>query len=458
MAGGAVGGNVVVFDDYAAYTARFILDLLDGAAWGRWYYEPFAGLRSLPTDAAVRQALHDAGESAGDMLLHLATAGRREAILSALRPADAARLLHALGRPANPGPATTAAIERLLTLWPGAGLRAERRWLSDHNRLRLWLAWRAAGYPPVAVFAAADALLAFADGRRDTPTSAWHDQAASVIDPQPTSAKTASSPWLRTECGGLFLFLPGLIDLGLHRALGDSRDAALRYGWLVMKCLGRALRQQSRDDSVLWLTMGLDAPPDDARWMAGTAATAAARSAWGAALADALESTGWLSHHPPLVERVATEVYTHDVWLTRDTLFDYWLDAAGTPPAGLPSNAPPPDEFASRAKPAAALLRALAIVPDLPQAVDLALTPLAAAILRSFARRLPGFAWSSFDHLQRNFLAGESLVRFTPGLIEVQLPLSPLHSVLRLIGINGYEYAIPWLNDTRAILHLPEAT
>jgi hypothetical protein len=81
---------------------------------------------------------------------------------------------------------------------------------------------------------------------------------------------------------------------------------------------------------------------------------------------------------------------------------------------------------------------------------------MAAALLRSFARRLPGFNWSGFDHLYRNFLAGESRIHRMANEVLVELPASPLHSILRMAGFHGHQYTIPWLDERTVTLQLPE--
>src|SRR5216684_8262880 len=40
--------GVVRFDSEAAYLARFVTDLLRGAAWGQWYYRPLRRFEGLP--------------------------------------------------------------------------------------------------------------------------------------------------------------------------------------------------------------------------------------------------------------------------------------------------------------------------------------------------------------------------------------------------------------------------
>src|SRR5262245_23873363 len=49
--------NVRRFPNRSAYLAHFLADLATGDAWGRWYYASFAGLRLLPTSAALRTAI-----------------------------------------------------------------------------------------------------------------------------------------------------------------------------------------------------------------------------------------------------------------------------------------------------------------------------------------------------------------------------------------------------------------
>lgn len=51
------GLNAVRFRSRAAYVAQFVVDVARGDPWGRWYYAPFEGLKSLPRSAAIRTAL-----------------------------------------------------------------------------------------------------------------------------------------------------------------------------------------------------------------------------------------------------------------------------------------------------------------------------------------------------------------------------------------------------------------
>lgn len=81
---------------------------------------------------------------------------------------------------------------------------------------------------------------------------------------------------------------------------------------------------------------------------------------------------------------------------------------------------------------------------------------LAAAVLRRFARRLPGFAESSGPFLRRNFLDVAARLDFEPDRIAVTLTRPPLALVLGLTGRNRGDRAWPWL-DPRPFVLFPEA-
>lgn len=86
--------------------------------------------------------------------------------------------------------------------------------------------------------------------------------------------------------------------------------------------------------------------------------------------------------------------------------------------------------------------------------VDLTWSLVARALMRAFARRMMGFDQSSMPYLYQNFLAGTSTIHVQQDLIEVRLPCSPLHTVLRMAGVDGQSYALPWLNNTQITLEL----
>ena len=80
---------------------------------------------------------------------------------------------------------------------------------------------------------------------------------------------------------------------------------------------------------------------------------------------------------------------------------------------------------------------------------DLALSLPAYSALRSFAWRLPGFAWSSADYLYRNFLDVAATVQADEDRWVVNLRRTPLHVVLAMTGATQDNYRISWLEPAK---------
>src|ERR1035438_5180753 len=96
-------------------------------------------------------------------------------------------------------------------------------------------------------------------------------------------------------------------------------------------------------------------------------------------------------------------------------------------------------------------------IPEISAELELAATLLARGVLKQFARRLIGFDGSSAEYLHRSFLAGCGFVRDAGERIEVELPDPPLSIVLKLAGILGETYALPWIGGRSiCLLRLPE--
>jgi hypothetical protein len=91
--------EVLHFPDYATYLAHFLLDLAEGSAWSKWYYQRFDGLRMLPASAAVRTAVCDRPDAGLKALLSLTEAGC-SAVVRSLSAADADRILAVVAPPA----------------------------------------------------------------------------------------------------------------------------------------------------------------------------------------------------------------------------------------------------------------------------------------------------------------------------------------------------------------------
>ena len=104
MQDGEDGENVVWFPNSVAFLARFLIDAAEGHAWGKWYYESFAGLRLLPTSAALRTAILDRPAIGQEALLELSTDALQKT-LGALTTQDARTIVDRLAATAPAGDA-----------------------------------------------------------------------------------------------------------------------------------------------------------------------------------------------------------------------------------------------------------------------------------------------------------------------------------------------------------------
>ena len=110
---------------------------------------------------------------------------------------------------------------------------------------------------------------------------------------------------------------------------------------------------------------------------------------------------------------------------------------------------------ALRPYPSALDLEHVVAGPPLELRFDLAWALAARNVLKAFGARLLGFGSSSVPHLWENALAGLTLVRVRGDVVEVELPRVPLDVVLRLSGVDGRTYTVPWLPDLEIRLRLP---
>lgn len=90
----------------------------------------------------------------------------------------------------------------------------------------------------------------------------------------------------------------------------------------------------------------------------------------------------------------------------------------------------------------------------LSRARDRALTVVAQTVLRAFASKLPGFAWSSGPFLRDNVFACTATVEEEPERYVVQLSPSPLQLLLNLTGLSRAQFSLPWF-DQRPIAIFP---
>jgi hypothetical protein len=84
--------------------------------------------------------------------------------------------------------------------------------------------------------------------------------------------------------------------------------------------------------------------------------------------------------------------------------------------------------------------------------LDLALSLAARSVVRNFAWRLPGFAWSSADFLYTNFLDVVATVEPKAEAWLVRVGRPPLHIVLAMTGASQDNYHVSWLDGRRVQL------
>jgi hypothetical protein len=110
--------NVLFFPSPAALLGQFVTDLSDNAAWDKWYYRQYEGLRHLTASGALRTALLDEPEMGLGAMLGLNGSALAN-VLRTLSPGDARLVFDGLSRGTTPASkaeclaATVAACEGL---------------------------------------------------------------------------------------------------------------------------------------------------------------------------------------------------------------------------------------------------------------------------------------------------------------------------------------------------------
>ncbi|MGK7865371.1 hypothetical protein [Falsiroseomonas sp. E2-1-a4] len=396
--GVADGRAVVRFASPTAHVAAFLVALVEGSAWGRWWFHRFVGLRSLPISAAIHTALLRDPTTALAVLAALPDALRGR-VLAALGPAGAAhvvrtvrlgepdavpdgvwtRLAEALDGDGIVDPALRAlALAATVAETPGA-LRAAARLL----RLKAWVRampeqagpWLANGAIPARLDGAAATLLAA------TPAAARQALAArEAAPPAPRPAATL----LACPFGGYVLLCPGLLD--------QPNEAAID-GWPELCGAAPA--------SLVRLLA-----------LAAAAGPARAKSLWqDAALRDLFGVAG----------PTATELddWARGIGPARWAALARSLPVAAMREVGLPAR----------------LLRG--------RIARATLARLAAATLAGFARRLPGFAAASPAFLRSNLLGRGATFQRLPGSVHVRLERPPLDVLLAMTGLGDRRCRLP---------------
>jgi hypothetical protein len=440
------GERAIQFPNRAAFVAQYVTDAAAGRANGRWYYAPFASLAALPAASAIREAIIREPAIAFAIVAELARTKRLGTVINALSGRGAREVWECAfpesDSTSDPSPSL---VELLLSVWEET-VRRDITPAADRGtiaRVALRLAAAVLESPSSPVNATElrthiEALLAF----------------AAMLD-------GVAAPWLLVE---------SIID-------GDAAAAVIRA----------AASDRITDLATLRFLTRLGATRADLVTCAASTiashfgAPASANSSNDAITSDAVASqpgairTGKRASIPR--DAIATDIVASRyaaLSLLLSPLIDLGLFAAE-------------DEVAQRvllAARCAGRRRAGDVFSD-PIALlfaggdaamrldeqrdfrielrDLTTTNVrrvaraARTLMQSLAARLPGFARSSPAHLRENFLTGEGAIRFDRERIDVYLPPLPLGLVVRIAGMHGRGFEVPWLPGRVVTLLLPES-
>jgi hypothetical protein len=377
--------DVVRFPDRASYVARFVEESVAGAAPSRWWLESFGGRVHEPPAVAVPAVLRADPSSAAAVLAALARARRLAWVAASIGERAAAEVVASLPVGVDQPHALTALATAVRT-WPDGA-----RGLPGPEAVALYLAG-------VVAAAKGGGGLGPAEARAVTAVAKSWEALAALPSRGRSEAAAAADVILRRAA----LRVPSTTaDLPVAVEPGEGPEAGVtRFGgvFLLLPALAVVLGDVEHDD------------------------LAAARYAV------------LLTCFGPGARRLARH--------------DGGLVAA----AGLDA---PPDALAGAVERAAVILPADPddLKPNDAAHVDTAwlgwrgpaVADTAAAVLRAFARGLPGFANAGFAHLAENFLTGAARFTTGPDGLVVTLPDVPLKVVLHLAGWRGNRFEIDWL-------------
>ncbi len=446
-----VPDGTMVFADRAAYLKEFLIDRAAGHAHERWYYRAFEGLALLPLSAAIRTAVLEIPKD-GELALLRMSPPARNAILRALSEADAARVLRGL-LPDVPSEPSERVLVRALERIEGGSRTAT---LKGYLELRESLP----DEPPQSVGAAIERAGAFlhaaariADVARlikaiksadlailvrltdvDTGQALLRLQAApahvllraaGLAEPGPEPDRRA------TPYGGAFLLLENLAELPLDDwcrrwpSAGDTPAAQALRWVLLLQSLGTARSSGASHDPVLRDLLGLPPTLDLRAWCRSLKSPLLTEvqsrlEAW-------QEAQGHLSGH---------RIESSSVWI--DDGRGLYVPASSPSAVNEETRARlkhiPTDRAYLRPDPRTGVSRRVAD----------GLAPLAMAVVRGFAWRLPGFGRAHLEHLARNFLACSAETSREEDTLRIHLTRPPLDLVLRMTRIARQGIQIPW--------------
>jgi hypothetical protein len=399
------GSNVIHFANRAAYLSQFLTDVVQGDAWGKWYYGAFDGLRLLATADVVATALGRDREESLQALTHIQPGAFRR-ILSSLLSQHAALVWQRL-MPARAIRPDTFTLARVCEHWH-SGQRPALPTL-EHRALWLLHAETSRRTPSDGTFSAIRAVAAFEEARLLLRPPAFRKLVDTLECGDSRDLANAAGPrlaeWLEplldhrdqiqdlnrphdgitsaTCFGAVFLLLPSIAAIPV--------PPALRFA-IFRRCCPPTLHAHVTRDPLIRELFQLE--------------------------------TGDEPEFDPVALH---ETFLN--WVDDDR--DHWLELPAPPRPDLVYLSPS----------------------DSPHDRELCL--IARAILKNFAWRLPGFAKSTLGHLWTNFLDLQARVQTLEDRRIVRLSAPPLHVVLSLTGMLTSTFCVPWL-DSRPFCIFPE--
>lgn len=444
--------DVLHFANRAEYVARWIRERSSGNAGDAWYWADFDSLRSLSQSAAVTEAILRESES-NQIVLLLHRQDALDSVLAVLSTADAERLYRGLSfASGNSEHHSLRWVSRLLALWDGAlNMRAR-----PADEIRLWAAARNAWEEDpdglheainrmlslrdlLAGIGSAESslefLLASIEGHSDRALALLAEcnldadvstldfirdasdgnpeWAGFVVNAMTPHASLDSGESFLSDLGGIFLLRGAFDDLHIYRAIESAtsncgepaRAAAVLRLLLAVRCCGADRASSAIRDRALAEFAGMPHYVS-LEEMAQVLSTADARSAFA------------------VIDAVMKEQYDEPLDMGSKEHRDYFaIDKVFR-------------EFNPRAD------------------IEDIWVSIAAAVLRTFARRLPGFARSSPEFIFQNFLTGTTQVSISNRSIRVQMGQCPLAVVLRMTG--AYRMLVmPWREGEEVCLLAP---
>jgi hypothetical protein len=494
------GSSALYFPSRSAYLAHFLLDLIQGTAWGSWYYAPFEGLRMLPLSAAVRTAICEDPLVGVKAMISLERSAMRQ-VLQNLNLNDARRVLALLSDSNSSAMSGTEPREALSRYLESMREAAKRSGVAES------IANEDSAYTQMAMPQADQSL----DWRIAAPVASHAPASLHVATPQAVFQRGSRT----TLFGGAFLLLPMMASLNLEQVVGSwpsvaesSGLVALRF-LLLLKCLGQANGLRALNDDLfrdlLTISPDLDARSLQ-RWQARLstaqlddllfalknshfAPNSIEREEWilvqlprlGGPVALLLDSHAgiwrfadrfsfrsrpileqrlriWLRvAHPDAVLRCdpALAELATEAWKGRQILA---LEPHARAVPRISKQKPAPESDAPiRREQLAMDLDYLTLPRELrgPAQVDLTLSVAAQNLLFAFSRRLPGFARSSLPYLYTNFLDFPASLEEESARRLVRMGRPPLALILNITGMNRDKYHLDWL-DERPIALFPE--